>query len=89
MTRLVKQGLVRAVRGQKGGFELMQAPEKLTLIDVLEALEGPLAITESMPPDSPVTEYASRAEAMLRQMLNVPLAEVLVRYEDRAMMFHI
>lgn len=89
MTRLVKQGLVRAVRGQKGGFVLARPPQEITLIDVLEALEGPLAIVESMSPDSAVNEYAARAEATIRRELDIPLTDVLARQEARAMMFHI
>ena len=89
MTRLVKQGLVRAVRGQKGGFVLARPPQETALIEVLEALEGPLAIVESMPPDSALTEFAATAEAMLRRLLDVPLTDVLARQEARAMMFHI
>jgi Rrf2 family cysteine metabolism transcriptional repressor len=89
MTRLVKHGLVHAVRGQKGGFVLSRPPQQIALIEILEALEGPLALVESMPLDSPAGEYAAQAESALRQTLNVPLSDVLARQESRAMMFHI
>jgi Rrf2 family cysteine metabolism transcriptional repressor len=89
MTRLVKHGLVHAVRGQKGGFVLSRPPERIALIEILEALEGRLALVDSMSPDSPVCEYAAQAESALRRMLDVPLNEVLARQESRAMMFHI
>jgi Rrf2 family cysteine metabolism transcriptional repressor len=89
MTRLVKQGFIRAVRGQKGGFALSRSPREITLIEVLEALEGPLAIVESMPPDGSISEYAEQAEVALRQVLDVPLTDVLIRQENRGMMFHI
>jgi Rrf2 family protein len=35
--------LVNAVRGAKGGFILSRDPDKITVLDVVEALEGPLA----------------------------------------------
>jgi Rrf2 family cysteine metabolism transcriptional repressor len=35
--------LVSAVRGAKGGFTLSRDPEQITVLDVVEALEGPLA----------------------------------------------
>jgi Rrf2 family cysteine metabolism transcriptional repressor len=89
MTRLVKQGLIRAVRGQKGGFVLSRPPQKISLLEVLEALEGPLAIAESLPSDNPISEYAARAEAALRQILDVPIIDVLARHESLATMFHI
>ena len=35
--------LVNAVRGAKGGFVLSRDPREITVLDVVEALEGPLA----------------------------------------------
>jgi len=35
--------LVTAVRGAKGGFTLSREPAEITVLDVVEALEGPLA----------------------------------------------
>jgi Rrf2 family protein len=40
--RLARAGLVRSTRGPKGGFSLDRAADDLTLLDVYEAIEGPL-----------------------------------------------
>ena len=40
MGMLVKAGLVRSIRGQKGGFGLAMSPERIRLSDVIEAVEG-------------------------------------------------
>jgi Rrf2 family transcriptional regulator, cysteine metabolism repressor len=42
---LRKAGLVSAVRGARGGFELTREPAQITVLEVVEALEGPLAPT--------------------------------------------
>jgi len=42
---LRKAGLVTAVRGAHGGFELSRPPATITVLDVVEALEGPLQPT--------------------------------------------
>lgn len=39
---LRRAGIVTAVRGARGGFELARDPREITVLDVVEALEGPL-----------------------------------------------
>ncbi len=40
--RLAREGLLEASRGPAGGARLARAPEAITLLDVIEAVEGPL-----------------------------------------------
>jgi Rrf2 family protein len=40
---LRRADLVNAVRGAKGGFVLSREPDDITVLDIVEALEGPLA----------------------------------------------
>jgi Rrf2 family transcriptional regulator, cysteine metabolism repressor len=39
---LRRAGIVTAVRGARGGFTLTRPPSEITVLDVVEALEGPL-----------------------------------------------
>ena len=39
---LRRAGIVTAVRGAHGGFSLTRDPSEITVLDVVEALEGPL-----------------------------------------------
>jgi Rrf2 family protein len=39
-------GLLRAIRGPSGGYELARAPSAITALDVIAALEGPNAPLE-------------------------------------------
>jgi len=43
---LVRAHLLSSVRGAKGGYVLVQAPEKITVASVITALEGPISLTE-------------------------------------------
>jgi len=43
IARLRKAELVSSTRGAHGGYELARAPEKITMAQVVEALEGTLA----------------------------------------------
>ncbi len=39
---LVRKGFVRSFKGQKGGFSLARHPKDIKLLDVIEAMEGPI-----------------------------------------------
>jgi len=43
LQRLAHEGLVSAVRGPKGGFAIAKDPDKVTMLDVYEVIEGPVA----------------------------------------------
>ena len=43
---LAQAGLLMSQRGAHGGYVLARAPEAISVADVIEALEGPIAITE-------------------------------------------
>lgn len=43
---LRKAGMVRSVRGVNGGFHIAMKPENITLLDVIEVMEGPLSIVD-------------------------------------------
>ena len=38
---LSRAGLVRSVQGKSGGYVLTRSPEDITMLDVVEAIEGP------------------------------------------------
>ena len=42
MQRLAKVGLVDSIRGPQGGFQLGRPAEQVTLLQIYEAIEGPL-----------------------------------------------
>src|SRR6516165_4589985 len=39
---LVDAGILRSVRGPNGGYRLVRAPKDVTLLEVIEAVDGPL-----------------------------------------------
>lgn len=43
---LAQAGLVEGFRGVNGGYRLARAADRIGLIDIVEAMEGPLAMTE-------------------------------------------
>ena len=46
LKKLQRSGLVISTRGSHGGYQLAQPPAEITAAHILDALEGPFAITE-------------------------------------------
>ena len=43
---LVKGKVLQSMRGAKGGYTLLRAPDRITIASVITALEGPISLTE-------------------------------------------
>lgn len=51
LARLRRKGILGSVRGKRGGYYLKAEPARLSLADVLEALEGPITLIRSIKED--------------------------------------
>jgi len=49
---LARSGMVTSTRGVSGGYTLSRSPNDISAADVIDALEGPVAITECSSSDS-------------------------------------
>ena len=52
MKGLVDAGLVNAQRGAKGGYRIARAPQQISVLDVVQAFEGPVSLTECSADDN-------------------------------------
>lgn len=50
---LVDQGLVKSTRGPHGGYALARGAAEISVLDVIEAVEGPVAINVCLDGDDP------------------------------------
>lgn len=74
---LAKAGLVRSHRGARGGFTLARSPQEITLLQVIEAVEGPVALNRCLDAregcersaDCPVYGALASAQAQLMSAL--------------------
>jgi len=74
--QLSHAGIVRSHRGARGGFSLAADPAALTLLDVVEAMEGPLRLNLCATPEPcvylgtcPIQKVWHQAEESLRDSL--------------------
>lgn len=86
---LSQQEVVRSIRGAKGGYLLTVPAEKVTLEDIIQAIEGPIRFTQCMneggsdvPPcdltaHCPVKRPAHKINEKLKEFLrNISLADI-------------
>ncbi len=73
---LVRSGMVRSLKGPSGGFTLDSRPEEITLLRIIEAVEGKVCLTECLPGsghccfrDCPVKEACQEACLRLTESL--------------------
>lgn len=66
LRNLVTHGVLRSTRGVDGGYCLEKSPSETSLLDVIEAVEGPL--TAKVPEDKLPSEMSRRLHDALSQM---------------------
>jgi FeS assembly SUF system regulator len=89
---LARRGLLVSHRGVKGGYRLAAAAERISIADVIQALEGPIGITEcSFNPGAcgqegscPVQSNWQRISLAMRDALDrIPLSDMVLPHMHR------
>ncbi|MGQ9522952.1 MAG: RrF2 family transcriptional regulator [Anaerolineae bacterium] len=88
VTRLVRAGLLQSVRGNSGGVSLARPADQITLLDVIQAIEGPLVVNPCvvepqecpLMPQCPVhEEWVSLQQLLLHHLGAVTFAQLARR----------
>lgn len=60
---LTRAGLVTPIRGKKGGYLLARDPSEINLLDLVEAVEGPIAVNfcQHIPPQCDQSDCGLRS----------------------------
>ncbi len=69
--------LVRSVRGVKGGFFLARSPKEITLLDILETMEGTLSIVDCVMAPEKCAHNADCTARGVWQKLNDGIRELM------------
>ena len=68
--KLGSAGLLQASRGSGGGFAFTRQPSSISLADIIEAVEGPIAMTQCSGSDE-VSDCALDARCRLKPHMNI------------------
>lgn len=76
-------GLVESSRGAVGGFRLARRPEKISLKEILEAIEGPVQVNDCVV-DSKSCLFSKKCSAhsawkKVREVIDLTLSEINLR----------
>jgi Rrf2 family protein len=61
MQELVRAQILRSKRGPRGGFSLARPLNKITMLDVIEALEGYMNVSLGLEEHAPKNKFAAKA----------------------------
>ena len=86
LRNLVRAGLLRSSRGVNGGFALARPAAEITMLDVVEAIEGPLQLLDCVPDATrciharkcPAGPVWTEVQAGIRRILGATSLEQLV-----------
>ncbi|HBE03709.1 MAG TPA: transcriptional regulator [Spirochaetia bacterium] len=74
---LKKNGFIRSLRGKEGGYALARHPGSITLLEILECLEGSLAIIKEK--NSSIVFFWKEIEILLKNALEITLEELTMK----------
>lgn len=84
LRQLVTHGLLHSTRGVDGGYTLARDPSKITLLDIVEAVEGPLVLKQPCSQSLPEPTWSAlRAtlergvQALRAEYANLTLAKIV------------
>jgi len=86
LSRLSRARLLRSARGVHGGFRLARPAAEITMLDIVEAIEGPLRLTACAPDpagcprsaECPATDVWLAVQTAVRDRLGAATLEGLV-----------
>lgn len=82
LSQLTKAGIVKAVRGSKGGYQLALPPEEITFLQVWEIMEGGLVIaSKDTPQQDAIQDLYREAEQAIKGVFSISLAELFARQQ--------
>lgn len=69
LQQLVRANVLRSKRGPRGGFSLAKTTNKITMLEIIEAVDGPLTGELNLTSQARGDKYGQRAEQMYNKAI--------------------
>ena len=78
--KLRRGGLISSVQGAGGGYKLARPPKMITVLDVLEVMEGPIVIVECLADTALCERSGQCAPQILWSQINQKVRNIFLEY---------
>ena len=69
LQQLVKANILRSKRGPRGGFSLARPPKEITLLQVIEAVDGPMVSQLDLSEHAKGEKFSTRTEQIYKKAI--------------------
>lgn len=70
LQQLVRANVLRSKRGPRGGFSMARAPSKVSMLEVIEAVDGPLMSQLDLTELAPRDRFSKKTEKAYEKAIN-------------------
>lgn len=83
--QLGKADIIKSVRGKNGGYSLSRPPSEVTVLDIIEVLEGEIQFVEEGESGlDAIQDILHAAESSLRESFRVSLADLASKQQEKS-----
>jgi len=69
LQQLVRANVLRSKRGPRGGFSLARSPKKITMLQIIEAVDGPMVRQLNLTEQTRREKFGVRAERVYKKAI--------------------
>ena len=69
LQQLVRANVLRSKRGPRGGFSLARSPKKITMLQIIEAVDGPMLRQLNLTEQTRREKFSVRAERVYKKAI--------------------